>query len=502
MTKLTNITKYVSLLIVTLTLLIPTTAYSLECTLKNGACVGAEECIISLSDTTGAHAEECTELNYAHNLCCSDTVYTLSTTYSDGCATAEGIISLFAQTGSHVEEYPSINYANDVCLTATPSGIVTCTYTDNACNPGYTCLLSMSDSTNAHLANCTGVGSYTKKICCMAISSSAKGNITGTVTNTSADSLENVIITATSAAGDIFTNTTNALGEYTITGANISTYTITSSLTNYDTATATGADVNTTETAIIDFILAIATEKGNITGTVINLTGNPLAGATVTAISATSTVFTNTTNALGEYTLDGLDISTYTVTASVSSYNPGTFIGIDVNITLPAIINIMLSPIIATYTSTDAIVHFETKEDITIQLGRRDIITIYIKNPTDDYIIVPLHIGSPDTTFRNFVDFKNSNIDNHNYNITLAPRQEKLIPIRIFAGKLGNYELVVGPDNIYENRYDTKRIVVVNNRAGIFAQSPGITWSALILAILLAAALLLARNIKPQKQKK
>ena len=238
-----------------------------------------------------------------------------------------------------------------------------------------------------------------------------------------------------------------------------------------------------------------APEKGNITGTVTDEIGIPIESATITAQSALET-YTNTTESSGTYTIYNLNTSTYTITAEKPGYVPKSTTNIDINNTTPAIVNFILQPIPTTQTSKDTIVHFRTSEYITMQLGTKNRITIYTKNPTNDRVLVPLHIGSLDDTFKNFIQFENTEIDPHNKNITLRPKEEKLIPITILAGKVGSYELAVGPDKNYENRYDTKRIIIINKNAGIFAQSPGLHWTCLILIILIAAGAIHTKHIQ------
>ena len=317
-----------------------------------------------------------------------------------------------------------------------------------------------------------------------------KGNITGTVTNTSGAQLDGVTITATSAAADIFTNTTNATGGYIIRNANISTYTITATKAGYNTETITNIDVNATESAIADFVLTPTTTNGNISGTITDTDGNPLDNVEIKAINLEAPgTYINNSDTLGKYTIHGMSISNYTVSASLTGYIQQSFLKVSVNESKKAILDFTLTLMPVTTTSEDTIAHFQTKEDITMQLGTKNRATIYIKNPTDSTLLVPLHIGSPDNTFKNFIQFKNIEIDRHNKNITLRPNEEKLIPITIYAGKIGTYELVVGPDRNYENKHDTKRITITNINAGIFAQSPGLHWTGFLILIILAATL-------------
>ena len=317
-----------------------------------------------------------------------------------------------------------------------------------------------------------------------------KGNITGTVTNTSGAQLQGVTITATSTAGDIFTNITNATGGHIIRNTNISTYTITATKAGYNTETITNIDVNATESAIADFVLTPTTTNGNISGTITDTDGNPLDNVEIKAINLEAPgTYINNSDTLGKYTIHGMSISNYTVSASLTGYIQQSFLKVSVNESKKAILDFTLTLMPVTTTSEDTIAHFQTKEDITMQLGTKNRATIYIKNPTDSTLLVPLHIGSPDNTFKNFIQFKNIEIDRHNKNITLRPNEEKLIPITIYAGKIGTYELVVGPDRNYENKHDTKRITITNINAGIFAQSPGLHWTGFLILIILAATL-------------
>ncbi|RLG14221.1 MAG: hypothetical protein DRN71_03465 [Candidatus Nanohalarchaeota archaeon] len=888
----TNITKH-TIFIILILFLIPGT-HALECTLKNAPCAATEECIIKLSGTTDAHAEECTQSNYAHHLCCDDPAYTLTRTYSDGCATGTGVLSLFAQTDSHVEEYPSALYTNDVCLTAAPSGIVTYTYTDFACNPGYTCLLSMSDTTNAHLANCTGTGSYTKKICCKigtisTITISSPKNTTYTETNllnlnvschdsgpgcnhsswrfsinnginhtflpnttltskmgsnkltvwikNNADiwdsstvyytidstkweddftegegisasenitvsdeivkisqdaisgeltsisiapaniiswdkfcannttsfiySADNLIIDGTSmtlngtheyniikiinggvlyvkdydgntstgklelrakeifidaissinangkghhggvgsaqagkgpggggagdtghpsgfggagagyggnggrgwgtgnegspgttygdannaglwmgsgggtgtssgshggdGGGSIVLNAAKIIIEGSVTsnggsssgrggggsggGINITADNLTVSGRIFadgsnggNDATGSGGggggritltgnkiiitgttsanrgsgsgwiihgspgspgtiiinnnvDYTLSQGASITYNILRSSDdatlcsgltgnndsislcagstpsiklyaqltasdaapalynwnvtwlssgplSGTINGTVTDDSGTPLTGAGISASDFANT-YQNTTDALGKYTINNVLPSIYTLTATKSGLVPNTIAGIIVNPSATTTQDMILQYVPLTTLSRNAVAYFQSeKNHVIMNIGNREKIPITVKNPSNDYALVPLHIGSPDTTFKNFIHFKNQDIYPHDINITMKPREEKTIIAEIFAGKMGSYEIAIGPDNVYENKYDTKRITVVNKNAGMFAQSPGMAWYGVILALAIAAALLIARNKKPHIPKK
>ncbi len=242
--------------------------------------------------------------------------------------------------------------------------------------------------------------------------------------------------------------------------------------------------------------------NGTINGTVTDDSGTPQANVNIIASDGTNT-YENTTNALGEYTANNVIPSAYTLTASKSGFVPDTTAGIAVNPSATSAVNFILGLVPLATISRDAVVYFKTEKDpIVMNIGNKLRMPVIIKNPSNDYALVSLHIGSPDTTFKDFIHFENHGIYPRDINITMKPNQEKVIFAEILAGKIGTHELVIGPDNIYENRYDTKRITAINKNAGIFAQTPGLGWHGIILVLAIAAALLLARNKTKKKQKK
>ena len=135
--------------------------------------------------------------------------------------------------------------------------------------------------------------------------------------------------------------------------------------------------------------------------------------------------------------------------------------------------------------STEAIVFLSnTNGNMVFPLGSTNTVFITVKNPSDNPMSVPLHIGSQDDIFRNLIRFRHTNIDPHNKNVILMPGEEQNIPITLIAGKTGRYELIVGPDNIYENRYDSKMVSIVFNDDGLFSATPGLRVSGLIIILL------------------
>ena len=162
--------------------------------------------------------------------------------------------------------------------------------------------------------------------------------ISGTITNaTTGAALGNatVVLTNTATGAVVATVKTAADGSYTFTNVPATqsqqfpkgtAYTITATLAGF-------ATTNNTASATV-FLGDVITGKnigltpiqpGSITGTVTDgatPTPNPIAGATVTAVSADGTVTQSaTTDATGAYTIPGVPPATYTVTA-VGPLNP------------------------------------------------------------------------------------------------------------------------------------------------------------------------------------
>lgn len=151
-------------------------------------------------------------------------------------------------------------------------------------------------------------------------------------------------------------------------------------------------------------------------------------------------------------------------------------------------------------TNENTLVRFQSKK-VTLEIDNTDRGYIIIKNPTDKYVLIPLHIGSPDESFRNAIQFEYSDLSRHDKNVTLKPNEEQIIPIKILAGKIGTYELVVGPDDNYINRYDSKFVTIVHKKSGIFSGTPDLRWISLIMIILIAAIIRQKDNLKTKNSK-
>ena len=143
-------------------------AQPFTCSLENvGAgnpCSGGKTCVFSMSSNSNAHAGDCSA--YDWKVCCDNLNNARVTDRSiDPCHSDEvGVISLSDTTNAHIEQYGIGTYSYDVCIEPSPSiGEIICSY-ESACNPLIeTCLASMFQATNSHIAECN---SYSTQICC------------------------------------------------------------------------------------------------------------------------------------------------------------------------------------------------------------------------------------------------------------------------------------------------------------------------------------------------
>lgn len=115
--------------------------------------------VFRISDLTDAHAELMTQSNYPYIVCCRVNGLTLSVFQEIG----GGFIGLSNPTDAHVEAGNQNNYGYH--LKFNPSyGNIICNI-DDSCDSYDTCLVSISDLTDAHVSDCV-TNPYQKKICC------------------------------------------------------------------------------------------------------------------------------------------------------------------------------------------------------------------------------------------------------------------------------------------------------------------------------------------------
>ncbi len=129
----------------------------LACNMKQGSCNPTETKILGFYNQSynfsNAHTQLANYTNYPSVLCCN------STKYQIGNSSGEVVAKLSTPTNAHISYnsyiypiYLSQNQSKPLCRLNT------------TCSPIYTCLLSMSNITNAHLGGCSDP--YTWEICC------------------------------------------------------------------------------------------------------------------------------------------------------------------------------------------------------------------------------------------------------------------------------------------------------------------------------------------------
>ena len=115
--------------------------------------------IFHISNETNAHAELNNNSNYNYKICCNDTAgLNIGTICSGEYFT---LLHLSNQTNAHAELNNESNYNFNLCINIS-TGELNCSY-ESSCSGYDTCIASVSNSTNAHVGNCTD---YSTKICC------------------------------------------------------------------------------------------------------------------------------------------------------------------------------------------------------------------------------------------------------------------------------------------------------------------------------------------------
>ena len=145
--------------------------------------------------------------------------------------------------------------------------------------------------------------------------SSDYGTVTGRVTDTKGNGIENAIV----KIGDI-SIFTGSDGRFSKTGIGVGNYSVTVSKDEYGTKTlAQTITVVSSETTDIG-IIKLASVYGSITGTVSVNDGGSTTGIDVTATASNGTKTQVKTTASGAYTISGLVPGNYTVSANADGY--------------------------------------------------------------------------------------------------------------------------------------------------------------------------------------
>ncbi|MBO0863930.1 MAG: carboxypeptidase regulatory-like domain-containing protein [Mycobacterium sp.] len=156
-----------------------------------------------------------------------------------------------------------------------------------------------------------------------ALQGAPQGTITGQVTDSSTGKpIAGARVTASPGSSGA---TTDANGNYDLTGLAVGTYTLTATAAAYNQASQTGVQVTVGQSTTANLALIA---QGSITGQVTDSsTGNPIAGAKLTLSPGDAAT---TTDSSGDYTVKALPAGTYTLTVSDYSYTTRTITGVTV----------------------------------------------------------------------------------------------------------------------------------------------------------------------------
>lgn len=134
----------------------------------------SDDIVMGLSSETNAHAELFDQGNYNYVLCCDFEG-------AHSCIGKNKLLGLSSETNAHAEIPEEENYLENVCY-----GELECRSIQGNCDAEEFGVISLSDSTNAHLGK---FEDYSKKICCKRLSQTAywadtNGDIINTINAT------------------------------------------------------------------------------------------------------------------------------------------------------------------------------------------------------------------------------------------------------------------------------------------------------------------------------
>jgi protocatechuate 3,4-dioxygenase beta subunit len=180
-------------------------------------------------------------------------------------------------------------------------------------------------------------------------SAAPTGTISGTVTDGAANPLGGACVTATAPGGGFGSASTDASGNYAITGLAPETYTVVfsgCSAGNYAPNTITGVQVTAGQTTTQNTSLPTG---ATISGHVTDSTANPLPGVCVLASPSAPGGDTAGahTDSNGFYTITDIAAGTYTLSftaCSAGNYAPDTITGVQATVGQPATENATLAP--------------------------------------------------------------------------------------------------------------------------------------------------------------
>lgn len=142
--------------------------------------------------------------------------------------------------------------------------------------------------------------------------------ISGTITDSEGNALNQVLVNASKLNGGGATVVSDAEGAYSFEGLVGGSYVISYSKTGY---VSKEVAQTASDGATIRLDQQLTIKDGRVSGLVQDLGGARLAEATVTATHSNGTTYTGITNAQGEYSLNSLELGSFSVNATKTGYS-------------------------------------------------------------------------------------------------------------------------------------------------------------------------------------
>jgi hypothetical protein len=142
--------------------------------------------------------------------------------------------------------------------------------------------------------------------------------ISGTITDSEGNALNQVLVNASKSGGGGATAVSDAEGAYSFEGLVGGSYVISYSKTGY---VSKEVAQTASDGATIRLDQQLTIKDGRVSGLVQDVSGARLAEATVTATHSNGTTYTGITNAQGEYSLNSLELGSFTVNATKTGYS-------------------------------------------------------------------------------------------------------------------------------------------------------------------------------------
>ncbi len=129
-------------------------------------CNSPDISLFKVDGSSNAHSELNSQTSYNFNVCCSG-----SNLNNIKSTTSYNILNLSDITNAHVA-YDTTYNSNPTYLGTTDSDFVNCNYNSvSNCVSGEVCVVTVSGSSNAHVADCSSPNAYQTKVCCKIASS-------------------------------------------------------------------------------------------------------------------------------------------------------------------------------------------------------------------------------------------------------------------------------------------------------------------------------------------